>query len=100
MLRTLIRKSAAARTSGDKVVVLGSGWGGFNIAQTVNKEVPLTVISPANHFLFTPLLPSSAVGTLEFRCIEEPIRYGLSVFDQSPPRHCLSNLVTSLLDVT
>jgi NADH dehydrogenase FAD-containing subunit len=55
-------------------VVLGSGWGGFNIALTVNKEVPLTVISPANHFLFTPLLPSSAVGTLEFRCIEEPIR--------------------------
>lgn len=32
------------------------------------------MISPANHFLFTPLLPSSAVGTLEFRCIEEPVR--------------------------
>ena len=34
----------------------------------------LTVISPRNHFIFTPLLPSAAVGTLEFRCIQEPIR--------------------------
>lgn len=32
------------------------------------------VISPANHFLFTPLLPSTAVGTLEFRAIQEPVR--------------------------
>jgi hypothetical protein len=73
MYRTLMRKAAAVRST-DKVVVLGSGWGGFNIALNVNKDVPLTVISPANHFLFTPLLPSSAVGTLEFRCIEEPVR--------------------------
>jgi NADH dehydrogenase FAD-containing subunit len=32
------------------------------------------VVSPRNHFLFTPLLPSTAVGTLEFRCIQEPVR--------------------------
>lgn len=32
------------------------------------------VISPRNHFLFTPLLPSTAVGTLEFRAIQEPVR--------------------------
>ena len=32
------------------------------------------VVSPANHFLFTPLLPSTAVGTLEFRAVQEPIR--------------------------
>ncbi len=32
------------------------------------------MISPANHFLFTPLLPSTAVGTLEFRAIQEPVR--------------------------
>ena len=31
-------------------------------------------VSPSNHFLFTPLLPSSALGTVEFRCIQEPIR--------------------------
>jgi len=32
------------------------------------------VCSPRNHFLFTPLLPSTAVGTLEFRAIQEPVR--------------------------
>ena len=64
---------------GDRVVVLGSGWAGFNIALKMkNSKVPLTVISPNNHFVFTPLLPSTAVGTLEFRCIQEPIRSVLS----------------------
>lgn len=71
MYRTLVRAATAGK---DRVVVLGSGWGGFNIALNVKKDVPLTVISPANHFVFTPLLPSTAVGTLEFRCIEEPVR--------------------------
>lgn len=58
----------------EKVVVLGSGWAGFNIALNMKKDIPLTVVSPSNHFLFTPLLASSAVGTLEFRCIQEPVR--------------------------
>eukprot|EP00090_Calanus_glacialis_P022967 TRINITY_DN35350_c0_g1_i1.p1 TRINITY_DN35350_c0_g1~~TRINITY_DN35350_c0_g1_i1.p1 ORF type:complete len:463 (+),score=155.26 TRINITY_DN35350_c0_g1_i1:160-1389(+) len=34
----------------------------------------VTVVSPRNHFLFTPLLPSTTVGTLEFRCVQEPVR--------------------------
>jgi len=29
----------------------------------------VTVISTRNHFLFTPLLPSTTVGTLEFRSV-------------------------------
>ena len=58
-----------------KVVVLGSGWGGFNFIKDVDRQkYDVTCVSPANHFLFTPLLPSSAVGTLEFRAIQEPIR--------------------------
>lgn len=32
------------------------------------------IVSPRNHFLFTPLLPSTTVGTLEFRAIQEPVR--------------------------
>ena len=32
------------------------------------------VVSPRNHFLFTPLLCSTTVGTLEFRSIIEPVR--------------------------
>lgn len=31
-------------------------------------------ISPRNHFIFTPMLPSTAVGTVEFRSLLEPIR--------------------------
>jgi NADH dehydrogenase FAD-containing subunit len=60
------------------VVVLGCGWAGFNIAINIKHDVPITFVSPTNHFLFTPLLASSAVGTLEFRCIQEPIRNVLS----------------------
>uniref|UniRef100_A0A7S0XN65 FAD/NAD(P)-binding domain-containing protein n=1 Tax=Elphidium margaritaceum TaxID=933848 RepID=A0A7S0XN65_9EUKA len=33
------------------------------------------MVSPRNHFLFTPLLASTTTGTLEFRCITEPIRH-------------------------
>ncbi len=66
--------TVAAAVGREKVVVLGSGWAGFNIALNMKKTVPLTVVSPSNHFLFTPLLASSAVGTLEFRCIQEPVR--------------------------
>lgn len=37
-------------------------------AREIDKEkYEVTVISPRNHFLFTPLLPSTTVGTLEFR---------------------------------
>ena len=75
MYRTFVRKAAATASGKDRVVVLGCGWGGFSTIINVDKEVPLTVVSPSNHFLFTPLLPSTAVGTLEFRCIEEPVRY-------------------------
>ena len=58
----------------NRVVVLGSGWAGFQIALNADRDLPLTVVSPNNHFVFTPLLPSTAVGTLEFRCIQEPVR--------------------------
>lgn len=64
-----------AATVRPRVVVLGSGWGGFRVARRLDKALfDVTLVSPANHFLFTPLLPSTAVGTLEFRCIQEPVR--------------------------
>uniref|UniRef100_A0A7S2S1W9 FAD/NAD(P)-binding domain-containing protein n=1 Tax=Eucampia antarctica TaxID=49252 RepID=A0A7S2S1W9_9STRA len=59
----------------NRIIILGTGWAGYNLTrllQDCDKEV--RVVSPSNHFLFTPLLPSTAVGTLEFRCIQEPIR--------------------------
>ena len=58
-----------------RVLVLGTGWGGNKVARALDKsKFDVRVVSPANHFLFTPFLPSTAVGTLEFRCIQEPIR--------------------------
>ncbi|RPI17377.1 MAG: hypothetical protein EHM58_09485 [Ignavibacteriae bacterium] len=57
------------------LVVLGTGFGAFSCLRTIDKEFyNISVISPRNHFLFTPLLPSTTVGTIEFRSIIEPIR--------------------------
>lgn len=65
----------------NRIVVLGTGWAGFNLClnlksdEASSESVPeIRVVSPSNHFVFTPLLPSTAVGTLEFRAIQEPIR--------------------------
>jgi len=45
------------------------------VARDLDKtKFDVTVVSPRNHFLFTPLLPSTTVGTLEFRCVQEPVR--------------------------
>jgi hypothetical protein len=54
---------------GNHIVILGSGWAGFQLALNLNKTLPVTVISPRNHFVFTPLLPSASVGTLECRYV-------------------------------
>lgn len=58
-----------------RLVVLGTGFGAFNLVKHVSDRYDVTVISPRNHFLFTPLLPGTTVGTLEFRSIIEPIRH-------------------------
>eukprot|EP00834_Sanchytrium_tribonematis_P003576 NODE_142_length_15935_cov_1.439126.p6 type:complete len:418 gc:universal NODE_142_length_15935_cov_1.439126:6338-7591(+) len=55
-----------------KTVVLGTGWSAFSLVRSLKS--PITVVSPRNHFVFTPLLCSTTVGTLEFRAITEPIR--------------------------
>ncbi|ODQ51308.1 FAD/NAD(P)-binding domain-containing protein [Saitoella complicata NRRL Y-17804] len=57
------------------LVILGSGWGGYKLLNQVStKYHQVTVISPRTYFVFTPLLASTAVGTLEFRCAMEPVR--------------------------
>ena len=58
-----------------KLVILGTGWGSVALLKTLNPEdYHITVVSPVNHFLFTPMLPSGTVGTLELRSLCEPIR--------------------------
>ncbi|KAI9098330.1 FAD/NAD(P)-binding domain-containing protein [Phlyctochytrium arcticum] len=78
-----------------RLVVLGSGWAGLKIVGGVNvKDYEVIMVSPRNHFVFTPLLASTSgmsldhtdviaqcltlaqpVGTLEFRNITEPVRH-------------------------
>lgn len=58
------------------VVVLGNGWGSTAFLKDLDNEgYNVVVISPRNYFLFTPLLPSVTVGTLEARSILEPTRF-------------------------
>ncbi|CZT51544.1 probable external NADH-ubiquinone oxidoreductase 2, mitochondrial precursor [Rhynchosporium secalis] len=58
-----------------KLVVLGGGWGSVALLKTLDpEEYHVTLVSPTNYFLFTPMLPSATVGTLEFRSLVEPIR--------------------------
>jgi NADH:ubiquinone reductase (H+-translocating) len=58
-----------------KLVVLGAGWGSVALLKTlVPENFHVTLVSPSNYFLFTPMLPSATVGTLELRSLIEPIR--------------------------
>lgn len=58
------------------LVVLGSGWGATSFLKNLDtEEFNVVVISPRNYFLFTPLLPSVTVGTLEARSLIQPTRF-------------------------
>ncbi len=58
-----------------RLVILGSGFGAFSLLKNIDAaHYRVTVVSPRNHFLFTPLLVSTTVGTIEFRSIIEPVR--------------------------
>lgn len=63
------------RASKPRLVVLGCGWGSVALLKNINPdEYDITVIGPSNYFLYTPLLPSATVGTVEIRSLVEPIR--------------------------
>lgn len=59
----------------EKVVVLGTGWGAAAFLKNIDtNKFDVTVISPRNYFVFTPMLAGSAVGTVDFKSITKPIR--------------------------
>jgi len=65
----------AAQRDKPKMVILGTGWGSVALLKSLHAgDYHVTVVSPVNHFLFTPMLPSATVGTLEFRSLVEPVR--------------------------
>ena len=56
----------------ERIVVLGTGWGAHSFLQSIDAtKYEVVVVSPRNFFLHTPLLSSSAVGTVEYRSITE-----------------------------
>eukprot|EP00128_Syssomonas_multiformis_P017223 Colp12_sorted_trinity150504_noHs@10067 len=59
----------------ERLIILGSGWAGFKVIQHIDlKLYEVYMISPRNHWICTPLLASTTVGTLDFRNVTEPIR--------------------------
>ncbi|TPX72730.1 hypothetical protein SpCBS45565_g00030 [Spizellomyces sp. 'palustris'] len=58
------------------IAILGSGWAATSLLKDLDTEnYNVVVVSPRNYFLFTPLLPSCTVGTVELRSIMMPMRY-------------------------
>lgn len=68
--------SLEATRPGEKprVVVLGTGWAACRFMKGLDTKIyDVVCISPRNHMVFTPLLASTCVGTLEFRSVAEPV---------------------------
>jgi NADH dehydrogenase FAD-containing subunit len=74
-VQRLRKLTSSPRPDRERVVVLGSGWAGYTVAKDLDpKRYQTVVVSPRSYFAFTPLLASTAVGTLEFRTALEPLR--------------------------
>lgn len=68
-------KGGDQTTTKQRIVVLGTGWGATAFLKNVDTDLyDVTVVSPRNYFLFTPLLAGASVGSLEYRSITEPVR--------------------------
>ncbi|XP_071736186.1 internal alternative NAD(P)H-ubiquinone oxidoreductase A1, mitochondrial-like [Rutidosis leptorrhynchoides] len=79
--------SLGATKPGDKprVVVLGTGWAACRFLKGIDTTVyDVVCISPRNHMVFTPLLASTCVGTLEFRSVAEPVGRVQSALAKDP----------------
>lgn len=69
--------SSKSSSSGEpeKIVILGSGWAALNaLRKCSGPDKSIVVVSPRPHFLYTPLLASSSVGTITLRSACEPLR--------------------------
>ena len=56
-------------------MILGTGWGAAAFLKEIDTtQFDVTVVSPRNFFLFTPMLAGASVGTVEYRSITENVR--------------------------
>ena len=59
----------------ENIAVLGTGWGAAAFLKSIDTDkYDVTVISPRNYFVFTPMLAGASVGSVDFKSITEPIR--------------------------
>ncbi|KAL8676862.1 MAG: hypothetical protein Q9224_007245, partial [Gallowayella concinna] len=57
------------------IVVIGSGWAGFYLAECLSTTTyAVTIVSPRRTSAYTPLLASAACGLFNFYLAEEPVR--------------------------
>ncbi|KAF8965277.1 hypothetical protein BDZ97DRAFT_1659142 [Flammula alnicola] len=58
-----------------RLVIVGGGWGAMGVLESLHPgDYHVTLISSDTYTIFTPLLPSAAVGTVSVRSLIEPIR--------------------------
>jgi len=80
LLRTSRTNATAAGGNADptkkeRIVILGSGWAALSaLSKSAAPDKDIVVVSPRPHFLYTPLLAGSAVGTITLRSACEPLR--------------------------
>ncbi|XP_074269928.1 internal alternative NAD(P)H-ubiquinone oxidoreductase A1, mitochondrial-like [Silene latifolia] len=68
-----------------RVVVLGTGWAACRFMKGLDTKIyDIVCVSPRNHMVFTPLLASTCVGTLEFRSVAEPVGQIQSALSKDP----------------
>lgn len=69
---------ATEKASRPRVVILGSGWASMSfikaLPSNISEMYDIILVSPRNYFLYTPLLPAVATGTMEERSIVEAVR--------------------------
>ncbi|KAL3765214.1 hypothetical protein ACHAWO_009291 [Cyclotella atomus] len=59
----------------ERLLVLGTGWGSAAFLKSIStSKYDVTVVSPRNYFVFTPMLAGASVGTVDFKSIIVPIR--------------------------
>eukprot|EP00391_Amoebophrya_sp_Ameob2_P004037 CAMPEP_0179004922 /NCGR_PEP_ID=MMETSP0795-20121207/13596_1 /TAXON_ID=88552 /ORGANISM="Amoebophrya sp., Strain Ameob2" /LENGTH=568 /DNA_ID=CAMNT_0020699283 /DNA_START=529 /DNA_END=2235 /DNA_ORIENTATION=+ len=69
------RKASIGDPNRERLVVLGSGWAGYPFLRAIDTSKYQTImVSPRNHFLFTPLLANAAVGGSDISSICQPVR--------------------------
>eukprot|EP00168_Porphyra_purpurea_P004205 TRINITY_DN1492_c0_g1_i1.p1 TRINITY_DN1492_c0_g1~~TRINITY_DN1492_c0_g1_i1.p1 ORF type:complete len:344 (-),score=143.78 TRINITY_DN1492_c0_g1_i1:114-1145(-) len=67
--------AAADHDPRERIVVVGTGWAAVRFLRDIDAtRYAVTVVSPRDHMLFTPLLTSTCTGTIEHRSAIEPVR--------------------------